>query len=324
MSTGPVTILDLARELGLSPTTVSSALHGRGRVSERTRELVMKQAQAMGYVSNRAAQALRGGKHNAIGLHLISSAESLAFYMEFVFGVTEVAAAEGNDLVLFTEGGTRAASRSLNVDGLIALDSLPGDAFVADALRRKVPVVAVGPYRGEASGQVMATIAAAQGALTGRVMDALASIGGRRPALVSIDSAVAPQWSLEVDEAYRRRCENDGNEPLVFGLGVHPVREELIDVLNRIDATDGIDSILVIQEGVAPRLKLLRAARGQATLPIATMSGDPRTESGLDDFVSVDLRPRAYGRAAGELMFEVLRGEAVAKNVLHDVVVRVP
>lgn len=318
MSTGPVTILDLARELGLSPTTVSSALHGRGRVSERTRELVTKQARAMGYVSNRAAQALRGGKHNAIGLHLISSVESLAFYMEFVFGVTEVAAAEGNDLVLFTEGGTRAASRSLNVDGLIALDSLPGDTFVADALRRNVPVVAVGPYRGEASGQILATIAAAQGALTGRVMDALAGIGGRRPALVSIDAAIAPQWSLEVDEAYRRRCEIDGSEPLVFGVGVHPVREELLEVLDRIDAADGIDSILVIQEGVAPQLKLLREARGQATLPIATMSGDPRTESSLNDFVSVDLRPRAYGRAAAHLLFRALRGEAVERSVVHE------
>ncbi|MGC7322305.1 LacI family DNA-binding transcriptional regulator, partial [Mycobacteroides abscessus subsp. massiliense] len=38
MPRAPVTIVDIAREMGLSKTTVADALGGSGRVSEATRE----------------------------------------------------------------------------------------------------------------------------------------------------------------------------------------------------------------------------------------------------------------------------------------------
>ena len=45
----PVTILDIAREAGVSPSLVSFVLNGKNRVSEQTRERVLKVAALLGY-----------------------------------------------------------------------------------------------------------------------------------------------------------------------------------------------------------------------------------------------------------------------------------
>jgi LacI family transcriptional regulator len=54
------TIKDIARALGLAPSTVSRALSGHHRIPLETRERVSKAASALGYMPNRAAQRLVG------------------------------------------------------------------------------------------------------------------------------------------------------------------------------------------------------------------------------------------------------------------------
>lgn len=44
-----VTIADIARECGVSPSTVSRVLNGKGRLAESTRQRVLKTAQTLGY-----------------------------------------------------------------------------------------------------------------------------------------------------------------------------------------------------------------------------------------------------------------------------------
>ena len=62
-----VTILDVARQTGLSKTTVSAALTGNGRLSETTRELVLREAQKLGYQADYFAQGLRKKNNDLIG-----------------------------------------------------------------------------------------------------------------------------------------------------------------------------------------------------------------------------------------------------------------
>src|SRR5690606_4057374 len=56
----PITLLDVARAAGVSKTTVSDALSGRGRLPAATRERVSAVARELGYVANRSARNLRG------------------------------------------------------------------------------------------------------------------------------------------------------------------------------------------------------------------------------------------------------------------------
>lgn len=63
---GRVTIADIARDIGVNPSTVSRALSNPGRVSPETRELVSRAAERMGYVVNHTARNLRTGRTNII------------------------------------------------------------------------------------------------------------------------------------------------------------------------------------------------------------------------------------------------------------------
>ena len=65
-----VTIMDVARDCGLSKSTVAYALNSsaEGKVSLAKREIVRKSASKLGYRPNIMAQSLRNGRTNSIGL----------------------------------------------------------------------------------------------------------------------------------------------------------------------------------------------------------------------------------------------------------------
>lgn len=62
------TIHDVARECGVSVTTVSVALSGNGRLGQKTRSNVIEMAREMGYEANQHARGLRGQGSQEIGL----------------------------------------------------------------------------------------------------------------------------------------------------------------------------------------------------------------------------------------------------------------
>ncbi|AQA03409.1 hypothetical protein BVC93_14440 [Mycobacterium sp. MS1601] len=64
----PPTIYSIAEELGLSPATVSRSLNGSPRVTEKTRDRVLRAAENQGYIRNQQARALRQTSTRMIGL----------------------------------------------------------------------------------------------------------------------------------------------------------------------------------------------------------------------------------------------------------------
>lgn len=62
------TIKDVAREAGVSISTVSNALNNSGVISEKTRALVIEVAERLHYIPNRSGQSLRMQEKKAIGL----------------------------------------------------------------------------------------------------------------------------------------------------------------------------------------------------------------------------------------------------------------
>lgn len=63
-----VSVYDIAELTGVSATTVSNVLNGRGRFSNKTRDLVLKVAQEQGYVVNLAARGLHSGRSHTAGI----------------------------------------------------------------------------------------------------------------------------------------------------------------------------------------------------------------------------------------------------------------
>ncbi|HNT54094.1 MAG TPA: LacI family DNA-binding transcriptional regulator [Anaerolineaceae bacterium] len=97
-----ITIRDIAQKLNLSIAAVSRALDGYPDISPETRERVIKAAQEMGYVPNRAARQLRRQKSDTIGyimpVHSPRFADS--YYSEFIEGMGDEAAKQGFDLLI--------------------------------------------------------------------------------------------------------------------------------------------------------------------------------------------------------------------------------
>ncbi len=93
-----LTLRDISRASGLSTFAVSRALNGGVGVSEDSRALVKKIAKDMGYVSNRAAQGLRGGGSGQIAL--ITAGAANAYYLDLMTGIQQTTHALGHEVVL--------------------------------------------------------------------------------------------------------------------------------------------------------------------------------------------------------------------------------
>lgn len=142
-----ITIHDVALAAGVSVSTVSLVLSGKGRISSATGERVNAAIEQLGFVRNRQASALRGGQSGVIGL--IVRDLSASFYAELTAGLTEALESQGR-MVFLLHGGqdgeqlTQRFSMLLNqgVDGVV----IAGAAGSSDTLRQRaeekgIPVV---------------------------------------------------------------------------------------------------------------------------------------------------------------------------------------
>jgi LacI family transcriptional regulator len=73
-----VTIKDVADRAGVSVTSASYAINGKGTISEATRKRVLIAAEELNYHPNAFARNLKKQRSGTIG---VSSADSVAFFM---------------------------------------------------------------------------------------------------------------------------------------------------------------------------------------------------------------------------------------------------
>lgn len=112
-----ITINDVALHAGVSVSTVSLVLSGKGRISPSTGQKVNAAVEQLGFVRNRQAALLRGGKTGVVGL--IVSHFSDPFYAQLTAGLTGVLEAQGK-MVFLTQGGRRGEHLLSRIDTLIA------------------------------------------------------------------------------------------------------------------------------------------------------------------------------------------------------------
>lgn len=79
--TGRVTIIDVAKEAGVSFKTVSNVLNGTGSMRPATRQKVERAIAKLGYSVNASARSLRSGTTGLIGLLLFDFSQPFAPYL---------------------------------------------------------------------------------------------------------------------------------------------------------------------------------------------------------------------------------------------------
>jgi LacI family transcriptional regulator len=119
------TIHDIAKNLDITASTVSRALHDHPRISKATKKAVLKAAEKLHYQPNHIAAALRNGKSKVIGI-IVPTADR-SFFSSVVRGIEEIAnAANYNVMICQTydryikEVATVEALLNARVDGIIA------------------------------------------------------------------------------------------------------------------------------------------------------------------------------------------------------------
>ena len=95
-----ITIIDVAREAGVSFSTVSRVVNNFKHVKPETRERVEAAMKKLGYVANLKARSLAGGRSQVIGM-LIYELET-SYMVEIVRGVDEEISKSDYDLMLST------------------------------------------------------------------------------------------------------------------------------------------------------------------------------------------------------------------------------
>lgn len=146
------TIEDIAKALGVSKTTVSRAMSGKGRIGKETVRRVQEYAEAHGYRPNTIARGLAQRKTYNIGLVLPAdfSITDAAFFRECIAGICEMATANNYDVVLsMAEGGDFSQIcrqiENRKVDGIIISRSTEDMPLQKLLMEKNIPFILVGP-----------------------------------------------------------------------------------------------------------------------------------------------------------------------------------
>lgn len=145
-----VTIADVARAASVSPTTVSHALNGLGKVDPGTRQRVREIAEELGYRPSLRAQRLRRGEARTIGLvssmpvAVAGGPSRLGFFMEVAAAGAETALTHGFGLVLVPPLESAPPLDSLDIDGAIVVEPEQDDRITTALRTRGLPVVSLG------------------------------------------------------------------------------------------------------------------------------------------------------------------------------------
>ena len=143
-----ITIYDLARELNLSPATVSRGLKNHQAINKNTKKRITDKAEEMGYRFNNFASNLRKKKTNTIGV-IIPRMNS--HFMSTVLAAMEKVVSEAGYNIIISQSMESMTKEEVNaktmfenrVDGLLvslAYDTVNIDHFQR-FIKRNIPVI---------------------------------------------------------------------------------------------------------------------------------------------------------------------------------------
>jgi DNA-binding LacI/PurR family transcriptional regulator len=143
-----VSIKDIARASGVSPSTVSRALNDNPAISQEVRARIQALARSMGYTPNALAQGLLSRRTHSIGLVITTISDP--FFVDILKGVEEVAQAA--DISVFLATSNNDPDREIKiietfsrrrVDGAIVASSRISQQYAARLEQIHIPVVMV-------------------------------------------------------------------------------------------------------------------------------------------------------------------------------------
>ncbi|GLX49539.1 LacI family transcriptional regulator [Streptomyces hygroscopicus subsp. hygroscopicus] len=310
-----VRLVDVAREAGLSKTTVSAALNGTGRLSAEVREKARETARRMGYRPHPTARQLRSGRARLIGYVVGELADAPWTFLESPYfarltGATAATALErGYAVVLLPVGSLQGEWAELPLDAVVVADPVAEDRIVDDLLAARIPVFSDRSVEGRPGAHWVDVDA---GEAVRASMEHLREQGARRPALVAPDSTT--RFHTAVFAAYHEWCAEHGVPERVVRAqapGNGPVVRAVETALagGPAGGEERPDALFVVAEA-SPPLVLDAARRLGYRVPddllLVCVSEDTTAPHTVPPVTTVSLRPREVAQAGLELLVAVL------------------
>ena len=144
----PITIKDIAKEAGVSHSTVSRALRGSSLISDETTKHIQETALVLGYLPSAAARSLKTNRSQALGV-IVSNIDD-TYFSEILQGIEEVA--QGNNYSMFMAASQRdperegiiiQSMRQHRVDGVIICSTTFSDEQSRRFSNYDIPIVVV-------------------------------------------------------------------------------------------------------------------------------------------------------------------------------------
>ena len=317
-----MTINDVAEALGVSVSTVSRAISGKGRIGEATRRRVLDFIEEHDYHPNGIAKSLAQSRTNNIAIIIpdVKGVVAVPFFYLCMCGVNEVAQARGYDMFVVSTNGkdTSHLERLINenkVDGMILGSTYKDDVFAAFLKEKGLPFVTIGSLNDD---QVVQIDHDNEGACR----DLTAILLSRQWKRIAYMGA---SKDLLVDEArysgYLRAHRDigvEGGKSLVF-------REEVTEASMRSHVDEllekGVDCI-ICQDDAVCTLVLDELRNQGARVPEDMRVASCHNSKVLDNYpvsvTSLRFDNTEIGRTACTVLLDLLDGKPVSRKTLLD------
>ncbi len=315
-----ITISDVAEALGVSKTTVSRAISGKGRIGETTRKRVLEYISEHNYTPNVIAKSLAKSRTYNISWVLPDdySLSDLPFFQNCLMGVSEVAASMEYDILVSMVRGNdvsqlRRAVTNHKIDGAILSRTVENDVAAEYLLSAGVPFVAIGSTDIKGVIQVDNDHKTACEELTSLLLlkgnKRLGLIGGNHTHMVT-------KYRLRgFTSAYEDSGEILNNEYIYLDTDTRVRVEKAVDEL----LEKGVDCIVSMDDSICTFV-LNKLKKDNINVPhdvkVASFYNSLVLDNNVPSVTALNFDAVALGREACHTMLELIEGQSVEKRKL--------
>ena len=328
-----VTIHDVAREAGVSITTVSHALNDKGVVAATTRQRVLDTAERLGYSADAIARGLRSNRLGIIGLVIrpLDTLDSyqpagVDYFVRFAGAAAVEALDRGFGLMLVRDPSTRnVPGIALAVDGFIISDPIGNDPVIALLQRNGIPLVTVGRDVGREDFTDWLGMGTDVDTLV--VLDHLTERGAQRVALVVGTDTNA--WNADSERTYRTWASTHGRTIAIYQQdetagepGGAVIAEQMLAEASVHGLPDAV-YCLTGRHAAGLQHRLQEAGyHVPSEVMVVAGSDSEQTRNSTPPITSIDLTPEITAKAAVDFLLRRIEGDhdskpPIIENVLQ-------
>ena len=317
-----ITIDDVAKALGISKTTVSRAISGKGRVGDDTKQRVKDFIEEHNYIPNINARALAKQKTYNIGVIWPDdyNAVDLPFFQRCMIGISEMTSSYGYDVIVTLVNGDditgiKRIIDNHKVDGMILTRTLVKDIPASFLRSTGIPFVAIGKTYDEEIVYVdndnFSACKELTSILISKGLKRLALIGGSTNHIITRTR----------HEGFTAAFEQAGI-PLDTSLVYLEVEDlsKVGNILKELQMKD-IDGIVCMDDAVAGEI-MSKCRDEHIRIPddikIASFYNSSILENAVPSVTSLNFNDRNLGASAAKTLLDMIGGAHVSSKTLNN------